>query len=274
MTIEFNHTLIHARDAKLSATFLAEMLGLPEPTEYGPFQVVTTRNDVNLDFMKRDGEVLSRHFAFLVSEWEFAEIFERIMGRGLTHWADPRQEREGEVNHKDGGHGVYFKDPDGHMLEVITRPYGSGDRVRIERQVHLPEAPETVWQKIGDFGAIGDWHPMLDTVESEGNQVGARRVATGEDGGQQVERLHSYENTDRPHRRIAYGYAMEETAMPVADYEATFIVEEDGDGSRVTWTAEFEETGAEGAAKDMVRGFVEAGLRALPDFLANRDTSG
>jgi len=270
MSVEFNHTLIWAHDPKSSAVFLSDMLGLPEPTEYGPFQVVTTCNDVNLDFMKREGEVPSRHFAFLVSEREFDEIFTRVKDRGLTHWADPRQEREGEINHKDGGHGVYFKDPDGHMLEVITRPYGSGDRVRVEEDLYLPQDSATVWQQIGNFAAIGDWHPMLAGVKSEGNQVGARRVATGEDGEQQVERLHSYENTARPHRRIAYGYAMEKTAMPVEAYDATFIVEEDGNGTRVTWIAEFEEASAEGGGEEMVRDFIEAGLKALPDYLANR----
>lgn len=269
MPVEFNHTLVWAHDAKLSAEFLSGMLGLPDPVEYGPFQVVTASNGVNVDFMDREGEVRSRHFAFLVSEREFDEIFARIEARGLTHWADPAQERAGEINRKDGGRGVYFKDPNGHMLEVITRPYGSGDRVKIEREVLLSAAPETVWQTIGAFGAAGAWHPMLASVESEGNQVGALRVATAVDGGRQVERLLSCENTARPHRRIAYGYTMEETAMPVAGYEATFAVEEEGDGSRVVWIATFEDKGPEGAGEEMVRGFIDAGLEALPDYLAN-----
>ena len=273
MSVEFNHTLVPANDAKKSAEFLADLLGLPDPVEYGPFQVVTTSNDVNVDFMERDGELPSNHYAFLVREQEFDEIFARIGARGLTYWADPKQERADEINHKDGGRGVYFKDPNGHMLEVITRPYRVAGRVRIEQEVHLPDAPEAVWKKTGDFGAVGNWHPMLASVESEGNHVGALRVAKAEDGGQQVERLLSYETTARPHRRIAYGYVMEETAMPVADYEATFSVEEDGGGSRVTWRAEFMEKGADDAGEKMVRGFIRSGLDALLDHQTDGSSS-
>lgn len=125
MAIEFNHTIVWARDSRASATFLAELLGLPPPRKWGPFQVVGTANGVNLDFMDRKGEVLSRHFAFLVSEAEFDQIFGRIRERGFAYWADPGRTKPGEINHHDGGRGVYFLDPDGHVLEVITRPYGS-----------------------------------------------------------------------------------------------------------------------------------------------------
>ena len=76
--------------------------------------------------MDKEGEILTRHFAFLVGEAEFDEIFGRIEERGLTFWADPARTKEGEINTHDGGRGVYFQDPDGHLLEIITRPYGSG----------------------------------------------------------------------------------------------------------------------------------------------------
>jgi catechol 2,3-dioxygenase-like lactoylglutathione lyase family enzyme len=125
MTIEFNHTIIWARDSKASATFLAQMLGLPAPRHWGPFEMVTTDNNANLDFMDRQGEIPSRHFAFLVGESEFDVIFDRIKQRGLDYWADPAQARKGEFNRHDGGRGLYFEDPDGHLLEIITRPYGS-----------------------------------------------------------------------------------------------------------------------------------------------------
>ena len=73
-----------------------------------------------------DGEIASQHYAFLIDEDDFDQIFGRISGRGLDYWADPGLNRQGEINRNDGGRGVYFRDPDGHLLEVITRPYGSG----------------------------------------------------------------------------------------------------------------------------------------------------
>ena len=126
MAVEFNHTIIRARDSKTSATFLAEVLGLPAPVRWGPFEVVTTMNGVSLDFMDGKDEIHSRHFAFLVSESEFDKIFGRICERGLSYWADPARNKVGQINHHDGGRGVYFEDPNGHLLEILTRPYGSG----------------------------------------------------------------------------------------------------------------------------------------------------
>ena len=126
MAIEFNHTIVWSRNAKASASFLAEMLGLPAPREWAPFQVVTTANNVNIDFMDRKEEISSRHLAFLVSEAEFDEILARIAECGICYWVDPSRSKAGQINHHDDGRGVYFLDPDGHMLEVITRPYGSG----------------------------------------------------------------------------------------------------------------------------------------------------
>ena len=124
MPVQLNHTIVAARDAHASATFLAEILGLPAPTRFGPFMVVQTANDVSLDYMETRDEIAAQHYAFLVSEGEFDAIFGRIQGWGLTYWADPGQRRSGEINHNDGGRGVYFPDPDGHLLEIITRPYG------------------------------------------------------------------------------------------------------------------------------------------------------
>ena len=125
MAVEFNHTIIWSKDSEASARFLAGILGLPPPRKWGPFQVVATANGVNLDFMDRDGEVLSRHFAFLVSEAEFDEIFDRIKQQRLAYWADPGRITPGEINRHDGGRGLYFEDPNGHLLESLTRPYGS-----------------------------------------------------------------------------------------------------------------------------------------------------
>ena len=126
MSVQLNHTIVWCRDKQKSATFLTEVLGLPGPTQFGPFFVVELNNGVSLDFHEIDGEISSQHYAFLIGEDDFDKIFERIRGRGLQHWADPGKHRAGEINHNDGGRGVYFEDPDGHLLEIITRTYGSG----------------------------------------------------------------------------------------------------------------------------------------------------
>ena len=112
--------------APLPHPFLAEILSLPAPKRWGPFLMVTTDNGANIDFMDTDESITPQHYAFLVSESEFDEIFGRIRDRKLTYWADPGQTKANEINRHDGGRGVYFEDPDGHLLEVITRPYGSG----------------------------------------------------------------------------------------------------------------------------------------------------
>jgi len=126
MAVDFNHTIVSARDAETSASFMAEVLGLPEPARWGPFLVVTTDNGANIDFRSVDGEITPQHYAFLVGDLEFDEIFARIRERALPYWAGPGRKQPGEINRHDGGRGVYFQDPDGHLLEIITRPYGSG----------------------------------------------------------------------------------------------------------------------------------------------------
>ena len=125
MSVELNHTIVHATDREASAAFMAEVFGLPKPEPFGPFLVIRTANGVSLDYMQSSGPVTSQHYAFLVSEPEFDAIFGRVRARGLPYWADPHGDRPGEINHNDGGRGVYFPDPSGHFLEIITRPYGS-----------------------------------------------------------------------------------------------------------------------------------------------------
>lgn len=125
MKPQLNHTIIGAHDAVESAEFLAEMMGFDPPTRLGRFVAVETGNGVSLDFAQTD-DVHPQHYAFLVTEREFDEIFAKITSRRLDHWADPRQDRPDEINHNDGGRGVYFLDPSGNYLEILTRPYGSG----------------------------------------------------------------------------------------------------------------------------------------------------
>jgi catechol 2,3-dioxygenase-like lactoylglutathione lyase family enzyme len=126
VSVDLNHTIVACSDQHRSAAFLTEILGLPAATRFGRFLVVATDNGVSLDFAETDAAITSQHYAFLTSEDEFTAIFERITERGIQYWADPRRSRPGEINRNDGGRGVYFGDPDGHMIEVITRPYGSG----------------------------------------------------------------------------------------------------------------------------------------------------
>jgi catechol 2,3-dioxygenase-like lactoylglutathione lyase family enzyme len=125
MAVQFNHTVISAKDSELTANFYVEILGLDAPGRFGPFIVIKTDNDVNLDFVTTSNDIPSRHFAFLVSEPEFDDIFERILKNNILYWSDHKRENPREINNNDGGRGLYFLDPNGHFLEVITRPYGS-----------------------------------------------------------------------------------------------------------------------------------------------------
>jgi catechol 2,3-dioxygenase-like lactoylglutathione lyase family enzyme len=125
MPIKLNHTIVHAREKRASATFYSELLGLPAPKPYGPFLEVETANEVILAILDTDEDIQTQHYAFLVSEAEFDQIFGRIEARGLNYWADPGRTRARAINHHDGGRGVYFEDPAGNLLEIITRPYGS-----------------------------------------------------------------------------------------------------------------------------------------------------
>jgi len=123
MPVELNHTIVACHDKEASARFLADVLGLRAPTRFGPFAVVEVANGVSLDFLEGD-EVHPQHYAFLVTEAEFDDIHGRILERGLPYWADPGLLQAQQVNTKDGGRGLYWQDPDGHVLEILTVPYG------------------------------------------------------------------------------------------------------------------------------------------------------
>ncbi|MGH3935559.1 MAG: VOC family protein [Pseudonocardiaceae bacterium] len=126
MTVELNHTVVAARDKLAAATFLTDLFGLPAPTPFGPFQVVALSNGVSLDYVDTSDDINPQHYAFLVSESDFDAIFGRIQALELEYWDDPFHRQPGEINTRDGGRGVYFDDPNGHILEILTRPYGSG----------------------------------------------------------------------------------------------------------------------------------------------------
>ncbi|MFJ9060259.1 VOC family protein [Streptomyces sp. NPDC102409] len=125
MPVELNHTIVHCRDNRESAEFLANLLGLTVGTEWGPFIPVVLANGVTLDFATVPSEsITAQHYAFLISEAEFDVAFGHIEAQGITYYADPHRKHPGEINHNDGGRGVYFPDPSGHGMELITRPYG------------------------------------------------------------------------------------------------------------------------------------------------------
>ena len=125
MSVSLNHTIVRCSDKEASARFLVDILGLPEPTTYGPFVVVQVDNDVSLDYADdHHGRPHPQHYAFMVSDFEFDQIQARIVEHGLTYWADPFHTKENQVNSNDGGRGLYWDDPDGHNLEIITVPYG------------------------------------------------------------------------------------------------------------------------------------------------------
>ncbi|MUM16711.1 VOC family protein [Mycobacterium sp. CBMA271] len=128
MGIAFNHTIVHSQNREESARFFVEVFGLADAVEVGHFLNVELEYRGNLDFATVGGETITpQHYAFLVTEDDFDAIYGRITARGIIHWADPRGQHPDEINHNDGGRGVYFRDPSGHYLEIITRPYGSGE---------------------------------------------------------------------------------------------------------------------------------------------------
>ncbi|HTT00283.1 MAG TPA: VOC family protein [Streptosporangiaceae bacterium] len=126
MSVQLNHTIVACRDQQRSAAFLTGILGLPSATRFGHFLVVEADNGVSLDFAETSEPITGQHYAFLVGDAEFDAAFDRIKTQDLPYWADPGRTRPATINHRDGGRGLYFEDPDGHLLEILTRPYGSG----------------------------------------------------------------------------------------------------------------------------------------------------
>ncbi len=125
MSVQLNHTIVSCRDQQRSASFLTGILGLPAATRFSHFLVVEADNGVSLDYSETSGDIKAQHYAFLVGEEEFDASFARIKDQGLPYWADPSRTKRDVINTRDGGRGLYFEDPDGHLMEIITRPYGA-----------------------------------------------------------------------------------------------------------------------------------------------------
>jgi catechol 2,3-dioxygenase-like lactoylglutathione lyase family enzyme len=121
MGIQLNHIIVPAHDRHASAEFLADVLGVPVAGEAGPFVQVAVDNGVTLDFMDANG-FAEHHCAFLVGEAEFDAAYQRIKDRGIPYWADPFHQQPGQTNTMNGGRGLYFSDPAGHNMEILTIP--------------------------------------------------------------------------------------------------------------------------------------------------------
>jgi len=121
---QLNHIIIPAHDKNVSAKFLGEILGVKPDSQWGPFIPVRTTNGVTLDFVDSK-DVRTQHYAFLVDDREFDAGLARLKKDGIKIYASPHKDGPGEINHHDGGRGVYFEDPNGHLLELITTPYGT-----------------------------------------------------------------------------------------------------------------------------------------------------
>jgi catechol 2,3-dioxygenase-like lactoylglutathione lyase family enzyme len=125
MPVRFNHTILPARDASLTAHTTAELLGLPAPRQAGVFWIVDLEDEASIDYIEAgEGGAYGQHIAFLVDDATFDAVWQKLRERGLKFWADPFMQHPGEINHHHGGRGVYFDDVDGNHLECITAPYG------------------------------------------------------------------------------------------------------------------------------------------------------
>ncbi|MFF9126775.1 VOC family protein [Streptomyces sp. NPDC014889] len=123
MTATFNHTIIVSKDREESARFFRELLEVGPAPSWGPFTNIQLADGVLLQFAEPPVEIQMQHYAFLVDDDLFDRAYQRLCDRGIEHWADPHMRCPGEINHEHGGRGVYFKDPAGHGIELITRPY-------------------------------------------------------------------------------------------------------------------------------------------------------
>jgi catechol 2,3-dioxygenase-like lactoylglutathione lyase family enzyme len=120
MAVALNHIIIPSRDKVASSRFLTDILGLGPPRAVSHFLAVEVSNGVTLDYDDVE-DFRSQHCAFLVDDDEFDAIFERVARAGVAYFADANHRRPGEINHRNGGRGFYFADPDDHNMEVFTK---------------------------------------------------------------------------------------------------------------------------------------------------------
>ncbi len=134
MSIQLNHLIVPSKDKWASARFLANVLGITAGPAWGPFVSLQVDNGATLDYveaghMGADPDAIqTQHYAFLVGDPEFDRGLARLREAGIPIYAGPGHAQPGTINHLYGGRGVYFDDPDGHVLELITAPYGEQPR--------------------------------------------------------------------------------------------------------------------------------------------------
>jgi len=121
MPITLNHTIVPSRDKEGSAKFFARIFGLDYAGPMGHFAQVHVNDDLSFDWDNREG-FESHHYAFLVTDQEFDEIFGRLKAEQVRYGSEPFSPANGEINSRRGGRGLYFADPDGHLLEIMTTP--------------------------------------------------------------------------------------------------------------------------------------------------------
>jgi catechol 2,3-dioxygenase-like lactoylglutathione lyase family enzyme len=120
MPIELNHTIVPAHDPQAAARFLAGILGVPVDPPVAHFTPVTLSNQVTLDYDQSD-DFQAHHYAFLLGDEEFDAAFSRIQNQDITYYADPGCQRAGQIYGSGGGRrGAYFRDPGGHLMEILT----------------------------------------------------------------------------------------------------------------------------------------------------------
>jgi catechol 2,3-dioxygenase-like lactoylglutathione lyase family enzyme len=123
MPATFNHTIVASRDREASAAFYRAILEADDAPCWGPFVNICLAGGVMLQFAEPPAEIQMQHYAFLVDDAHFDRAYQRLLADQVEHWADPQMTQPGRTNTEHGGRGVYFKDPSGHGLELITRPY-------------------------------------------------------------------------------------------------------------------------------------------------------
>jgi catechol 2,3-dioxygenase-like lactoylglutathione lyase family enzyme len=125
MAITLNHTIVPAHDKEASARFFADIFGLKYEGPSGHFAPVRVNETLTLDF-DNDNDFDTHHYAFHVSDPEFDAILKRVQEAGITFGSDPWDLENRELNSWNGGRGLYFRDPNGHILELLTRVPSAG----------------------------------------------------------------------------------------------------------------------------------------------------
>jgi catechol 2,3-dioxygenase-like lactoylglutathione lyase family enzyme len=125
VTAELNHIIVHSTDPQRSAGLLATVLGAEAKPQMGHFFPVETDNGVTIDFMRDEAPFTAQHCAFLVDDETFDAAHAFLLEQQVSIYADPGRRQPGEINRRYGGRGVYFDDPDGHLMELLTAPYST-----------------------------------------------------------------------------------------------------------------------------------------------------